>query len=97
MGEPIRICCVTADLSDDDLDLPKEPGIILRGTLASVKMAAALWGEPVAVETVHNIAHRENLLRRAHDALSRTAETPMLEADWDRLVADIATELGTTA
>lgn len=90
----LHICCVTADLSDCDLDLPSEPGIILRGTVASVKMSAMLWGEPVDLVAAHNLAHRENLIRRAHDAMSRREPDGVTEADWDQLVSDLAKEVG---
>ena len=96
VGEAMHICCVTADLSDDDLDLPCEPGIILRGDIASVKLGAMLWGEPVDVVAVHDLAHRENLLRRAHDAMSRREPDGISAADWDALLADMAKELGVT-
>lgn len=94
MGEAMHICCVTADLSDDDLDLPCEPGIILRGDIASVKLGAMLWGEPIDVVAVHDLAHRENLLRRAHDAMSRREPDGISAADWDALLADMGKELG---
>ncbi len=95
MGEALRICCVTADLSDDDLDLPNEPGLILRGSVTSVKMGAILWGEPVHVVALHDLAHRENLLRRAHDAMSRREPDGISDADWDQLLQDIEKEIGT--
>jgi hypothetical protein len=97
MGEAMRICCVTADLSDDDLDLPGEPGVILRGTVASVKLSAMLWGEPVDVVAVHDLAHRENLIRRAHDAMSRREPDGIGNDEWDQLVADMGKEIGVTA
>ena len=90
----MTICCLTADLSDNDLDLPCAPGIILRGTIASVKAGAMLWGEPVDVVAVHDLAHRENLIRRAHDAMSRREPDGVPEAEWDQLLADMAKEVG---
>lgn len=94
MGEPMKICCVTADLSDDGLDLPSEPGIVLRGSVASVKLSAMLWGEPVDVVAVHDLAHRENLLRKAHDAMSRREPDGISTEAWDALVDEIGETLG---
>ena len=94
MGEALRICCLASDLSDEDLDLPSEPGIVLRGSVASIKLSAMLWGEPVDVVAVRDLARRENLLRRAHDAMSRRDPEGISTEAWDQLVADMAKELG---
>ncbi len=39
------------------------------------------------------ITHLRALLRRAHDAMTRREPDGISEADWDRLVADMAKEM----
>ncbi len=40
------------------------------------------------------IARLRDLIRRAHDAMSRREPHGVTEAEWDQLVADMAKELG---
>jgi hypothetical protein len=95
--DAMRICCVTADLSDDDLDLPAEPGVVLRGSVAAVKISALLFAQPVQVITVSKLSHLRALLRRAHDAMSRRDPDGISTDEWDQLVADMGKEIGVTS
>jgi len=93
MGDFLRIVCVTSDLSGEGHDLPREPGIILAGSMASVKIAARLFGDPVEVVAVLGIKYRADLLRRCHDAMSRREPNGISDAEWDQLLKDIEVEI----
>lgn len=56
-----------------------------RGYIQQRETNSRLW---------HDNRALRNLLRRAHDAMSRREPDGISTADWDQLVADMAKEIG---